>query len=174
MRIPHRKVYRAFREFDRMTDEECERYLVGLRRQGRMTRQPKAAFVLALPLVSVPACVGFGWAMSGPLRNTWVWLDRFVLVEDVSLATILIGLILAVLAGGIPSMIALLVRDRIITRVLEKQVSLAACADCRQSLIGLPLGGTDDRPTVRCPECGVAWELRSLGLVADHINVRRV
>lgn len=173
MRVPWSKAYRAFPEFDRLSDEDCERYLLGLRRQGRLRWwKPILTFLLAVPLLSVPLLAVLGWFFSGPGVEFVVWLDGFEFGPNWSLSVLFFGGLVPLILWGLPHGVALIARDRVIRQALKKQINLALCASCRQSLIGLPFIQIGGETGVRCPECGERWTLVALGLVPDDIRPR--
>ena len=144
MRLPRSKVYRAFPELDRFSDEQCEHFLVAARR-GR--RQRVGRFVLQLLALLTALAVGAG-AYWGLTRVTILNPTR---IGSGTLADVVFGLAL-VLELGAGGLAWLLAKDRLlrgrIRRVLNTRGS---CAACGYVLAGLPVSGDGH---VICPECG--------------------
>jgi len=167
--------YRAFREFDGMTDEACARYLWVMRRQGHIRAWvPAAVAVVAVPFscvltgLSVPFLVDHGFA--GVMRA----LDRVRVGERAwgggfSLGDAVLAAVNAFGAVGLPGLAGLLARDWQIRRALRRKTKLVRCAQCRQSLIGLPVESAEAGPRTRCPECGTLWLLGELDLTPEDL-----
>jgi len=167
MRIPLAKLYRAFPELDRFTDEECERYVIQVTRDKRFRWWVEGLAELAWVAASVGVMVvtpRLLAALGAPLRverEHWLALSILVVVGG------------ALLFGYI-------VRDRHFIRAVRRAMHDARCPRCKHSLVGLPLldGGTGFQPEsgaaerVRCPECGSVHRLADLGLRVEHIAPR--
>ncbi len=144
MRLPASKVYRAFPELDRFSDEQCEHFLVAARR-GR--RQRVGRFVLQLLALLIALAVGAG-AYWGLTRVTVLNPTR---IGSGTIADVVFGiaLVLELGAGGLAWLLA---KDRLlrgrIRRVLNTRGS---CAACGYVLAGLPVSADGH---VTCPECG--------------------
>ena len=171
MRIPLRKIYRAFPEFDRFSDDRCEQYmrrvratssmyrwLVGI---GGLTAMPvafAAYLFLALPLQSmIPS------ATMRRFDAMWLGVASF---GDVVVASPAIGAML--LALGLTA----LARDTALRLALRKNIDRAVCPRCGQSLLGLPIAGEQENPSVRCPECGTEHVLARIGLSPADVMAR--
>ena len=143
MRIPLSKVYRAFPEFDPFPDDECERYLRYARRQARFR-------LGCIPLVAFGiAFVAWVTVASIVLR---VLLSFKILPDNI----VLVPLVFVISSCAVPAILALMVRDRVLLRVLHDRIKTARCPACEFSLLGLPVRDG----AARCPECGTDIVLR--------------
>lgn len=157
MRLPAFKVYRAFPELDRFSDEQCEAFLKAARRGrarrvGRLAAQA-AATALALALGAA--------AYLGLVRLTG--LDPTANGAK-GAADVCFGLALAAefcLAGGA----WLLAKDRLLRGRIRRVINTrGSCPVCGYMMVGLPVASD---LVVRCPECGFALDADpSLGEVA--------
>ncbi len=157
MRIPLSKIYRAFPEFDPFPDDECERYLRYAYRRARLRIGCIPVLVFAATLVMcatifILTVVALGRAGVRPSEPGVVFLLA------------IIGIV------AVPSMIALITRDRILFRVLHDRIKNARCPGCEFSLLGLPIVAG----AARCPECGFNVVLREHNLTPEDLLIRRV
>lgn len=159
MRVPFSKPYRAFSEFDGMSDEDCRRYVqrAFVHRPWLTLRLPLLAGILTL--LAWPAAILVvseflpGVRAYFPLPRSTEWMIVFLAVTTVPLAL------------GLP----LLIRDLGIYLGLRDEINRARCPKCRQSLAGIPIQriGEDPDPAkqfIRCPECGKKFVLMDIGL----------
>ena len=159
MRIVIWRMWRAFPEFDALTDTEC-RSLLGrgyARSPAIMYRLPTIMFFVSL--MAFPALLVVVLTRSWATKLAW-------LIPDVPIATYGIMIIATV---SFSAMSSLLVRDVVMWRVLRGEIDRAHCPKCKQSLMGLRIdspGVTPDpaQNKVRCPECGRVWKLLDIGL----------
>jgi hypothetical protein len=158
MRFPWSKIYRAFPELDGFPDEECERYVLQVRAQGRTGCVPGMAGILGAIAFAVVAPPGYGrLSAQAPL-----WFP-----SDFSPLVLLVGLVLAA------AMPALLMRDQLLIRAIRTRIDNARCTMCKHSLLGLPLlAGETAGPAVRCPECGSVIVLSAIGLLPGDLLPR--
>ncbi len=156
MRLPASKVYRAFRELDRFTDEQCGWYV---RRAIR-----KHAISMAFMGSVGTALGGLVFGIVGALAvligraiedgNVHNWMVYHSLAE-----TMLIGVFIAIPAGaGLVTW--LWVRDRWLRWAIRRELRRSTCPKCEYQLLGLRV----DAGTVRCPECGLQTRLDLLNL----------
>ncbi len=141
------KVYRAFPEFDRFTDEQCRRILAADRPfdRTRVTRELKVcglAFgAAALPAIGIHRLVE--WLQPALTRSP----NLAVVVDGVALTApclLLLGLTLGF-------------RDWLVRRDLRRLINTrGSCAACRYVLLGLP---ASEESTVACPECGLISQI---------------
>lgn len=161
MRIPFRKVWRAFPQFDLCSDADC-------RRMCRTAMCNHSMIVRVLPalttlLGSVGGFIGFLWVATGDF-------DLELLSRD--LRTIVLGPTITIGAGGLAG---LLMRDLILYFALGSEIARTNCPKCRQSMLGLRVlesamnPGTPGDARVRCPECGTMHVLLELGLAARDL-----
>ena len=174
MRIPRRKIYRAFPEMDQFTDEQCVCFL-------RMIRVRRfwifLASVVAWVLAFIAAVIVFS-RIVGPIFNSAgvrrlldVVMINLPGVGDLYWGDLLFTCLAVFLNVGVPTMLAVLTRDWFLHRALGRHIQGARCPGCKQSLIGLPILEEDeDVPSVRCPECGRLWILRDLGLTPADLR----
>ena len=158
MRIPLTKLYRAFSQLDRFSDTQCDLLMrrVRLDRKARLLVwvSPVFAFVLSLVVVVIL------------LVTTDVLAQFEPLFRDADLLLFLLCVL------GIPTAVALLIRDHLLRRFLVKAIRLridrVRCRHCRYILIGQrPIGDE-----VNCPECGRMNRLRELGVTVDDLIPR--
>lgn len=158
MRVPWSRIYRAFPELDRFTDEECERYVRQVRVQGRTRGWPLlAGFAGAILWVVV---VRYGAGLVRPGYNV---------IAEVFILGSIIGFVLAICLP------LLITRDRLLIGSIRRRIDNARCTKCRQSLLGLPFlapGPPEDNAAVRCPECGSVMVLAELGLKPADLLAR--
>lgn len=142
MRLITRKIYRAFPELDKFSDEQCERFLQAANASivRRMCRGAVSfGFAIVVGLVALGGAVYAAqeladhWRLDGFLY----WLLFGVLTTTALVIAFIPGLILA---DG-------LLRLRV--RSLLKRCG--ACPQCRYSLLGMRVGAD---LIVTCPECG--------------------
>lgn len=170
MRIPHRKIYRAFPELDVFSDDEARRYLHALSRQGRLHRwiPPLLGIILFLILF-----VSMTWLV-GEADSSVQYRAPFGLhaieFDGVSLWDLLLALAWIVPSFGVPPLFAWMVRDGLIRKALAQKISFVRCHACDHSLIGLPLLKGQDEPSVRCPECGLLVVLEKYGLKPEDLH----
>lgn len=157
MHIPFARIYRAFPELDPFTDEECERYMRYAYRQARFRIGciPIIAFALAL----------IAW---GTITGLIV-----VAIERTGMRPgppELVFLLMVVSQFGVPAILALIVRDKVLFRVLHDRIRTARCPQCEFSLLGLPVVAG----AARCPECGLNVILSQHNLTPEDLLIRRI
>lgn len=160
MRLPRDKIYRAFAELDRFSDEECERFLLQARAQKRIGPIPllfAAAAVLAWCVAAVPMVQS--WFRRGYFRGPGP-IDLFRT-----------GLLIAAVVGT-TLLVYYIARDGRLRRALRHRIDNARCPRCKQSLLGLPMLDGETSPTVRCTECGESIRLAPIGLTPVDILPR--
>ena len=161
MRLPWDKVYRAFPELDRFSDEECERYLLQARAQKSVGPYPLLLAVASL----VPWCVA-----AVPMVQSW--FRRGYFRGPPPIAPLKTGLLIAAVVGT-PLLVYHVVRDFRLRRSVGERIDNARCPSCKQSLLGLPLLADVPEPSVRCTECGGSIELAAIGLTPADILPRK-
>lgn len=150
MRLLTRRIYRAFPELDRYTDEQCSRFVKSARKGGLTTLLHTAAILATLLPLMGAALLGttylydkLGTANIALLRVPWGFEIAWLLASCALFAC-------AMSAG-------LLVRDILLRRRLKFILrTRGACPACQYSLIGLTVS---DESMVQCPECGVEIEV---------------
>ena len=176
MRIPLSKIYRAFSELDRFSDEECERYV----RYVSQQRQPTRFLIGVVPAVVCVAVIAVLVLMevyAGPaVRSARDWVNSIVdmiapdMTEDLADMVFLLFWLLMLI--GMPYIVMLMTRDWHLRRGIRGRLETAHCPSCRQGLLGLPLIAGARLPTVRCPECGTVLILEEIGVTPDDLLVR--
>lgn len=146
MRIPLSKVYRAFPELDRFSDEQCRGW-------QRLANQywPWKRFVvlcaaaLAFPLAWVAMMILIG-LLSVALR-AWI---RSSSSETIQYAVLITGTAVPILLAAV---VSFSIRDWWTRRCLRRFIDDRVCG-CGYSLLGLPEELQQSVTTVHCPECG--------------------
>ncbi|MCW5776098.1 MAG: hypothetical protein KIS87_06645 [Phycisphaeraceae bacterium] len=160
MRIPLHQTYRAFRELDGFSDEQCEQWVRRVKAQFAI-RHLVIATVVAGVTFSVAGAIGVGSQI--PLEM----LDVFEAGSSPEFAYHIFSLL--IFPPGAAGLSWLIVRDRLLIRAIRNRVLLVRCPRCRYSLLGL----RHEDGFVLCPECGTRHELAALGLSpADLIGPR--
>lgn len=145
MRLPTDKVWRAFPELDRFSDEQCRAFVKAARRKWgwRLLR-------VAVMAASVPVTVTL--AVLVVVRAGSLVEGRTVSGGVAAVVQVVAGLIgLAIIAGGLLG--ALVIRDRLLRwRIRYALFNRGTCIGCHYRLVGLPVA---EGNLVTCPECGL-------------------
>jgi hypothetical protein len=155
MRLIRPKVYRAFPELDRFTDEQCSRFVAAANSSWRRRLLRWTLVGLAGVMAVVAACAA--------IVSVNLWIQDLLRVEDVG------GSIVAIVVGGIGFAIALvptlILRDFLLRRTLRRLIRrCGACPKCHYSLLGMRVGPDQ---TITCPECGLKIDVdASMGELA--------
>lgn len=145
MRLPVRRIWRAFPELDRYHDDECRLFV----RQARGRLLPTALQTGFACAVLIGGLVGGFQLLSAlvPMQIARAWTPRETLIIYMGLAVIV----------GLPAMAALLVRDWFLRRRLRHVLrDRGSCPRCRYSLVGLVIPASLE---IACPECGHACQV---------------
>ena len=147
VRLPTTKVWRAFPELDRFSDEQCARFAKAARRgAGRVWRWCSVGAVLAICWAA--AALFMLWASA---RGPTVW-DRFERRSGSVGLGVLLLFVSALVVFVLATAPAVLLRDRLLRRRILRIVRLRGrCFACKYNLLGLPVGAG---LLVTCPECG--------------------
>lgn len=142
MRLVTRKIYRAFPELDRFSDEQCERYIRAANAViwRRVVRGAVAvAIALIIAAVGIRIVVPIAQELSDRWRldDLWYWLLWGTLLT------------LALLVSFVPGLVVADVLLRLRVRSLLKRCG--TCPLCHYSLLGMRVGSD---LIVTCPECG--------------------
>ncbi|GJQ30154.1 MAG: hypothetical protein HBSAPP03_20380 [Phycisphaerae bacterium] len=159
MRLPFSKPYRAFPEFDGMSDEECRSYVrrAFVHRPWLTRRLPVLLGIVVLMLWPTGVMLVRELAPAVyryvPMPRSAEWMVVWLVVTT------------AMLALGLP----LVVRDVGVYLGVRDEVHRARCRKCGQSLAGVPVQtiGAEPDPAkqfIRCPECGKKYVLMEIGL----------
>ena len=174
VRIPGRNICRAFRELDSFSDEECARFLRRVRIRRRWSRWlPRVSYVVTCPLALVTLVLAliYGGGIFGPVFDAADRLGMDLFGAQELFSSLLLGVIIFGWLVGAPALMGLLWRDWLLRRALRDAIGQAICANCRQSLLGLPLI-PGRSAAVRCPECGAVMVLGHIGLTPEDLLVR--
>ncbi len=161
MRIPGRKIWRAFKELDQFSDEQCARFVRAATAFGW-----GAAFRgLFLFVAGASSLLGILWLVAS---LTYEWDRTFRpawLAMPATMAVWTVGITLSPL-------LVLVLRDWLLLRRIRHLLrDRGVCSVCRYSLIGLPIG---DELRVACPECGSITTVdASLGELGQDADGRR-
>lgn len=160
MRITLTALEGAFPELAPLPADERARLLRQVRLQGRVPALvcPSAALFTLAGYVQVAAPHLFAQVSSsaaGSDARFWsLWL-AFTLG-----------------AGLAAGLIALTLRDTLISRALRFGPRTPRCIRCRHDLTGLPVREAPDGPWLRCPECGLATSLHAAALTEADLDPR--
>lgn len=154
MRLITRKIWRAFPELDRFSDEQCTRFMMGAKRDWwvwrllRLLAAITAFFVSALLLWAV-LWVSIALMTGG--RPSGRGLD---LLSNWGAAIMLLGV---VVPFAVAMLVAFSVRDALLRRRLRAVINnRGTCAGCGYLLLGMPVNAD---LKVTCPECGGETEV---------------
>jgi cytochrome c biogenesis protein CcdA len=154
MRMPLDKIYRAFPELDRFSDEQCAAYV----RLAKRERLGQRLGVIVLGLVIF--AVGFGVLMGA---GSGILFGVYRLDDTRWMALVATSMI--VFAAGCPLLLVLRIRDRWLRRAVRLHLKSAHCPACAYLLLGLPVSNG----SVRCPECGDVISLEAIGLTPENL-----
>lgn len=145
MRLPWRKLYRAFAELDGFSDAECQDMIRRVMNRSLWRTLVVSGIALCACMAVVGVCL----------------LATVILSRGVSRAWELefIGVGLAIGCGG-GVIAALFVRDLYLRTTIQKWILSSRCDQCTYSLLGLH--AQDGRIT--CPECGHSNDVVARGL----------
>jgi hypothetical protein len=170
MRIPTKRIHRAFPELDRYSDEQCRLFVRRLRNKpgyvAAVAFGTAIVFVTSILLMCAGSGLVFAVLDESSLRPTIVrTLGRGVYDTLLPLCILMLGL-------GVPALATLGTRDflyrRFLRRAIRVELERIRCLQCSYSLLGQTVA--DGR--VRCPECGRPATLDELGLEsADDLMV---
>jgi hypothetical protein len=164
MRILTRRIYRAFPELDRYSDERCERFIKAARR-GKWRLLAHIIVIGAAFVVSLALTVALFILIASSLERT---AGRGQAIDW----ALVLPILAAIPLMSIPPLAAFLTRDRLLRRRVRYVLrTRGTCQACHYSLIGLPV----DERFITCPECGMESEVdSSLGeLVVDQTGQAR-
>lgn len=146
MRVPLHKVYRAFPELDRFTDEQCARFVRAACRRGWRRHFHRLGVLVAVLAGAILGMAGAGMVISGLDERHQYGYGVFLLVSFAALAVAL----------GLASLPVLALKDLLLRRRIRFILrDRAVCPSCRYSLLGMVVG---EGNLVLCPECGMEVE----------------
>ena len=160
IRLITRKIWRAFPELDRFSDEQCQRFVKAAGRQRWFVFATWGAVTVVFAAGLALASVLTRWtdsAMRYDFPVVPAWMILFVVLTA------------GVAAAGLAAM---LTRDKILRRRIALVLKYrGSCVGCRYSLVGLPV---PDSLCIVCPECGAECQVdASLGELATGLHGER-
>ncbi|HVP73946.1 MAG TPA: hypothetical protein VMS30_09425 [Phycisphaerales bacterium] len=161
MRLPVSKIYRAFPELDRFSDEQCDRFV----ERARLARSFEN--MSSVVMFSVVAAIGLCCAAQTTLSGAMFKLLRNALgsVRDAQDLQFALSLLMWI---AVPAFAGLLARDVFLRRrlhdVIWRRLEQVRCPHCRYSLLGQRVNDG----LIRCPECGGTTTLETLGLASEE------
>lgn len=158
MRVPSRKIWRAFEEFDHLTDEECRKHVGDAWANATSLQSWIPIMVAAAATLLWPA------ALIG--ASLYPGTTRWVPVLPSMASTVIV---LAASSGLVGGLTLLITRDIVLYYLLRRELRRADCPKCGQSLRGLRIQSVGSIPDpaknfVRCTECGRTHNLLELGI----------
>lgn len=157
--MPTSKLYRAFKELDHLSDEQCERLIRRVRTQKGISLKTGCLSVLAVGL----AVVGFFLAFALFMEFGQDWVEETESGQAVFSMVVVIGFI------GVPAFTGLMTRDHFLRRnlliALNNYIERVRCLECQYILLGLPA----ELGRVTCSECGHTMTLESLGATEQDL-----
>ena len=162
MRIPRDKLYRAFPELDRFSDEQCERFVQRVRITATYRLGSWAAIGFTVVVATGLIASGLAVLDEHLHRSLWLKLSRRT-ADTLLLVYWLVPIV------SIPPFVGLLTRD-IVLRIylrwaVQMQIERVRCRSCKYLLIGQ----VANAGLVTCPECGARNSLQSLGLTEQDL-----
>lgn len=148
MRIPLTRVYRAFPELDRFSDDQCSRFVRAACKRGWRRHVHRALLVILTPISVLCTLLVLGMALEA-LADALGRSFEYSTTYDVLLFSVLA-------AGFLPVFGAMLIRDRLLLRRIRSVLrARCTCPACRYSLLGIVVA---ENNVVTCPECGIEVE----------------
>jgi predicted RNA-binding Zn-ribbon protein involved in translation (DUF1610 family) len=145
MRIPWRKLHRAFPELDAFSDAECQDMIKRVMQRSLWGTLLASGAAIGLCMFVVFVCL-----VAAVIARRAVSVAWELEVIGTGLA---VGCGLGVMSG-------LLVRDVFVRSTMQKWILTARCTSCAYTLIGLHA----ERGRITCPECGLSNDLVARGL----------
>jgi hypothetical protein len=159
VRLPLSKVYRAFPELDRFSDQECERFVDRANRDYPESRVGAGLLAVVINIVVIVV-------LFIPERILWtLWSRHFtspVGREDAQDVLIMLSVLFYAVLFCLGLLIA---RDRWLIRTITLRVHQTSCTSCGYSLLGLAV----DRGAIVCPECAAPFFLADHGMTEEDL-----
>jgi len=160
MRLPIRKLYRAFPELDQFSNEQCERFVLRARQA-----QGFGEWTIAAPIAAVMStCMIMAilqYALNSAAQRVVIGAVGRSAAQEVYPATLVFIWVLVLALSG------LLARDGVLRHFLKraiwKRIDKIRCPKCRYSLLGQRVHDG----LVQCPECGDVTTLKLLGVESE-------
>jgi hypothetical protein len=152
MRVPLDKVYRAFPELDRFSDDACRGFVRQAVRRHRLSQIGSALLGLAMG-----AIVLVFWALLCDAASALV--PRSSAFWDLGPGMPLLAAFW--ITGAVLALVTvLMMRDHCLRTTIARQLVDTRCPSCNYSMLGLGVVSG----VVICPECGLARRLDQTGL----------
>lgn len=158
------KIWRAFPELDRFSDEQCARFVAAAKRSWARRGVHMIAIALTFLILLVAAIAAVAYL--------YITLDNSRYFQRSGTTIVVLCILGLILPLAIPPFVAYLHRDWLLRRRLRHIIrTRGSCAGCGYSMLGLPV---PDDLKVTCPECGMQTEVDvSLGeLITDDRGQR--
>ncbi|MCA9274471.1 MAG: hypothetical protein KDA29_00440 [Phycisphaerales bacterium] len=164
MRLISRKLWRAYPQLDRYSDEVCKRYM----RHAFHRRNLWKGVLLLITTVIVAIVVAavsihfFGYevqAYSGSRRGS-VSIMFGLMIVGAFLTSVL----------WFPVVSCFIVRDFWLRHVIQKQLQSTNCSGCDYQLLGLTIEREEQSAFVTCPECGNRVELNTGHIMEGDVD----
>ncbi len=158
MRLPFAKIYRAFPELDRFSDDECKAFV------HRATFGNVGSQLAVAPIAFVAALLT-SWLAWQAITRFWDLLIVSLqivseVVEFTRLATTVLGTV------GLGAIAVLAIRDLWLRRVVKGYIGSNKCPKCSYLLLGL----TASNGILSCPECGTNIDMELVGLKQSDLT----
>lgn len=162
MPLPFDRVYRAFPELNRFSNEQCRRFVARAQRRHPVATALSAAAALAATAGGW-AMIAVGWsALARALPADW---SRAVSVHEMGVIAWMIVLVVCMTVGPL---CGLSVRWLCVRWLVRRHLNRAVCPRCRTSILGRPLEPGAE-PTVACQRCGASVPLAARGLCPEDV-----
>jgi len=158
VRLPVSKIYRAFPELDRFSDEECREFVRTARQRHRLGEAGVGCLAAFLSIATIIILM--------ILTNRFgSWLSAHVTGRRSFDGLAILSFILSI-AGGLIT--GLVIRDCWLRGAIRSSLRSTRCGNCAYSLLGLPVRSGE----VVCPECGATLVLALIGLTEADPHAR--
>jgi hypothetical protein len=162
LRIPRRKLYRAFSELDPYSDELCEQFMQRVR--------VRTSYRGTVTGVSTIVCIVSLALTCGTLEDLAQSTERLLghVVTRQTAELIALGLCIA-MVPGVPALAFLITRDLVLwaslRTIIRQRIDRIRCLSCKYVLLGQRVADG----VVTCPECGASNTLAVLGVSAADL-----
>ncbi len=161
MRFPWTRLYRAYPELDRFSDDQCEAWV---KRAWRWRPWTMFVSILASAFLGMGLSYGLFRVLSRFFYPMAQAASKSFTVQNVILQLASVGG--WVLLSAAPGLLgALVLRDLMLRRVIRGQLSSTRCMRCDYSLLGLPVR----EGVVTCSECGEVAGLTDRALAPEDL-----
>ena len=158
MRLPISKIYRAFPELDRFSDEQCLVYV------ARARSRKLGSGCLMLVGASL-AGIGAAAVMAILTSQLFLPIAKSMGLRASAELELAGGMLLFGAHIVVAFLVGLMIRDAWLRRAILGCLESDRCPKCDYSLLGLPVHAG----VVTCPECGFASELKTMGVTEEDL-----